>query len=63
MKESTKKKLSGWFRLLLKWVLQELLKILPEIKENGKEKVNKGIEIAIDKSEDKLAELLKALAK
>ena len=63
MKESTKKKLSGWFRLLLKWVLQELLKILPEIKENGKEKVNQGIEIAIDKSEDKLAELLKALAK
>ena len=63
MKESTKKKLSGWFRLLLKWVLQELLKILPEIKENGKEKVNQGIEIAIDKSEDKLTELLKALAK
>ena len=47
----------------MKWVLQELLKILPEIKENGKEKVNQGIEIAIDKSEDKLAELLKALAK
>ena len=62
MKKNTKKKLSGWFRLLLKWVLQELLKILPEIKENGKEKVNNGIEIAIDKSEDKLAELLKALA-
>jgi len=62
MKENTKKKLSGWFRLLLKWVLQELLKILPEIKENGKEKVNNGIEIAIDKSEDKLAELLKTLA-
>ena len=62
MKEKTKKKLSGWFRLLLKWVLQELLKILPEIKENGKEKVNNGIEITIDKSEDKLAELLKALA-
>lgn len=63
MSEKSKKKLSGWFRLLLKWVLQELLKILPEIKENGKEKVNKGIEIAIDKSEDKLAELLETLAK
>ena len=63
MKEKTKKKLSGWFRLLLRWVIEELLKILPEIKENGKEKVNQGIEIAIDKSEDKLAELLKALAK
>lgn len=63
MKEKTKKKLSGWFRLLLRWVIEELLKILPEIKENGKEKINKGIEITIDKSEDKLAELLKALAK
>ena len=63
MKEKTKKKLSGWFRLLLRWVIEELLKILPEIKENGKEKVNQGIEIAIDKSEDKLAELLKTLAK
>ena len=62
MKEKTKKKLSGWFRLLLRWVIEELLKILPEIKENGKEKVNQGIEIAIDKSEDKLAELLKTLA-
>ena len=62
MKEKTKKKLSGWFRLLLKWVIEELLKILPEIKENGKEKINKGIEITIDKSEDKLAELLKTLA-
>lgn len=62
MKESTKKKLSGWFRLLLRWVIEELLKILPEIKENGKEKINKGIEITIDKSEDKLAELLKTLA-
>lgn len=62
MKEKTKKKLSGWFRLLLRWVIEELLKILPEIKENGKEKINKGIEITIDKSEDKLAELLKTLA-
>ena len=62
MKKKTKKKLSGWFRLLLRWVIEELLKILPEIKENGKEKVNNGIEIAIDKSEDKLAELLKTLA-
>lgn len=63
MKEKTKKKLSGWFRLLLRWVIEELLKIIPEIKENGKEKINKGIEITIDKSEDKLAELLKTLAK
>ncbi len=58
-----KKKLSGWFRWLLKKVLAELLKILPDIEEKGKQKSEKAYESTIDKSEEKLAELLETLAK
>lgn len=57
------KKLSGWYRWLLKLVIRELLVILPKIAEKGKMKVENEIEGAIDKSENKLAELLETLAK